>query len=178
MREIRTITNERQLFIEVQTLEWLSLNRPEHLTLPKKPGYMEIVWLKKARGTCIIDLEKRTIREGEIYCIGSGQFRQINADKNIEGYYLSFAPALINVPFEDTQSLFEGRVKGPSGRVAIWEENEIKDDIEYLVRKIIKELSRPYEFNLEIVRGLLLLMISYLTRYVRQEVVESIACRK
>jgi AraC family transcriptional regulator, transcriptional activator of pobA len=178
MRELNKFTDERQLFIEIRTLEWLSQNRPEQLTLPKRPGFMEIVWIKKAFGTCKIDLEKQVIGEDEIYCIGTRQLRHFQADGYMEGYYLSFAPAFINLSFEGSCSVFETRLQDARDKIRIvLEEDEFKDDIEQVIGKMMKEFSRPCEVDLEILRGLLLLLIIYLARHMKQEYAEPMSGR-
>src|SRR5277367_2120834 len=97
MSEVCVYTSDRQRFIEAHTLGWLCHNKPKLLTLPKQPGYIEIVWIKKARGTVRIDLESRSITENEVYCIGTRQMRCFYAEDKMEGYYLSFAPTLVNL---------------------------------------------------------------------------------
>ena len=166
-------TDKQQISIEIRTLEWLSQNRPEQLTLPKRPGYMEIIWIKQATGICTIDLEKRDIRENEIYCISTGQFRHFQADGYMEGYYLSFVPAFINLSFEGSCSLFDAKTYGTRNKARIVPEgDELKSDLEQLMGKMVKEFSRPSEANLEILRGLLSLLMIYLARHLKESTEE------
>jgi AraC family transcriptional activator of pobA len=143
------------------------------LTLPKKPGFMEIVWIKKAVGTCRIDLEKRDIGEDEIYFIGTRQLRRFHAEGYMEGYYLSFAPAFVNLSFDGYCSVFETRLQGGRDKIRIvLEADEAKDDIEQVIGKMMKELSRPCDVDTEILRGLLLLLMIYLARHMKQAYTE------
>ena len=153
MSEPLTLSDKQTPSIEIRTLEWLSQHRPEQLTSPKRPGYMEIIWLKKASGTCTIDLEKRNIGENEIYCIDTGQLRHFETNGYMEGYYLSFAPAFINLSFD-----------GSCKTRIVPEEEELKTDLEQVIGKMMKEFSRPSELNLEILRALLSLLMIYLAR--------------
>ena len=160
------LTDKQQMSIEIRTLEWLSQNRPEQLTSPKRPGYMEIIWIKKASGTCTIDLEQRDMGENEIYCIDTGQLRHFQANGYMEGYYLSFAPAFINLSFE-----------GRNKTRIVPEEDELKTDLEQVMGKMMKEFSRPSELNLEILRALLSLLMIYLARHLKESTEEKISGR-
>jgi AraC family transcriptional regulator, transcriptional activator of pobA len=179
MSEVCVYTSNRQRFIEVHTLEWLCHHKPKLLTLPKQPGYIEIVWIKKARGTVRIDLESRSITENEVYCIGATQMRCFYAEDNMEGYYMSFAPTLVNLSLAGSRSLFvtEHNPAHDKARI-ILESTDAKDEIERVVQAIMKEISRPFKIDLEILHGLVLLVMNYLARSVRYLSAAKVSRRK
>jgi AraC family transcriptional activator of pobA len=160
-------TDERKLCIEVRTLQWLSQHKPEQLISPKKPGYMEIIWITKAEGTCMIDLERRPIKESEIYCIGPGQLRDFQTHDQMQGYYLLFAPAFIKPSFENSCPFFRSGI--PDATKVVLRDDEVKSEMEQLIRKMVRECSLTFEVDAELIRGLLLLLLIYLAKYIKQE---------
>jgi AraC family transcriptional regulator, transcriptional activator of pobA len=160
-------TDERKICIEVRTLEWLSQHKPEQLISPKKPGYMEIIWITKAEGTCMIDLERLPIKENEIYCIGPGQLRDFQTHDHLQGYYLLFATAFIKPSVENACPFFRSGI--PVATKIVLQYDEAKSEMEQLIRKMVREFSLPFEVDVELMRGLLLLLLIYLAKYAKQE---------
>jgi len=167
MINLSKVPSGHQLPFDIQTLEWISENHPGQLALPKKPGYMEIIWVKKASGTYMIDLEKRDLRENEVYCADIGQFRVLQADGKMQGYYLSFSPAFLNL--SGNGPLYEARPYGKGSMAGIiTADDELQHDLEEIMVKMMKEFSRSSLPDLEILKGLLALLMIYLARGMKE----------
>jgi AraC family transcriptional regulator, transcriptional activator of pobA len=151
---------------EIHTLEWLTINRPNWLTMPRKTGHFEIIWIMEGEGTYNIDLEKHKIRENVICCIDVGQVHVLQAGSNIRGYYISFSPQFLYLSEDNTWPLFENRGyarKGMAGIIPV--DEELQFEMEEIVVKLIKEFAGIYcMLRSEIIKGLLKIGMIYLAR--------------
>lgn len=159
------MSTEQKLSFEIRTLEWITQNRPEQIGIPRRPGCFEILWIKNASGTYFIDLEKHVIHENMVYCIDAGQLRVLQADKGMVGYYLSFSPQFLYLSGDTTWPLFEtdGYTRtGMARTVAV--DKELQVEMEEIMGKMIKEFANDSLLQSEILKGLLRILMIYLSR--------------
>jgi AraC family transcriptional activator of pobA len=167
-----------KLPFEIQTLEWIAGNRPEQWTEVRKSGGFEIVWIKEASGTCMIDLEKQAIRESMVYCIDAGQQHFFQPSKQMKGYYLSFSPQFLYLSKDNTWPLFQTKGYTQSGMArTIPVDDELQFEMEEIMGKMIKEFTHYSLLRSEIIRGFLKILMIYLTRRVETKKPERVINR-
>lgn len=163
---------------EIQTLEWIAKNRPEQWSTPKRCPFFEIVWIKKATGSYIIDLEKHAIRENIVYCVDVGQLRLLQTHRPVRGYYLSFSPQFLYLSQDNDWPLFETKgylQKGMARIIPV--DAELQVDMEYIMAEMIKESAHSSFLRDEILRGLLKVLMIYLSRRIGLRKQESAVSR-
>jgi len=125
----------------------------------------EIFWIKKGEGCLTVDTAQHDIGENTIYCIAPGQLRQIQETNNIEGYYISFSEDFLNLT-EDRHvfSFWSARYGGNQCYNIIKVDEELQNEIELVMLKMIKEVGHYYVLRSEILKCLLQTFIIYMSR--------------
>lgn len=123
-------------------------------------NFFEIVWVQEGSGTCLIDLTQLEITADQVYCITPGQLHQFKANKDLRGYVLTFSPEFLLMS-EDNVGLIS-RQKYACSRTKVSE--EMKREMEDLLRKMIREYDNFFLMRSEILKGLLKIFLIYLTR--------------
>jgi len=153
------------LLFEIQTLEWIAINRPDQWNAPKRSESFEILWIRKGGGTYLIDLEKHKITDDSVYCIDVGQLHYLKASKNMEGYQISFSPQFLYLSEDNSWPLFERKGYSQSGMARIIQADEdLKREMEMIMSKMVKEFFSFALFRSEILKGWLKILMIYLTR--------------
>lgn len=129
--------------------------------VPHRHNYYEIIWVQEGSGTCLIDLERFEITPGHVYCVIPGQLHQFKTNDKLRGFVLSFMPDFLLIP-EGNVTLIS-RQKYARSRV-INVSDTMKNEIEDLLNKMIREYDNFFLMRSEILRGLLKVFLIYLTR--------------
>jgi AraC family transcriptional activator of pobA len=160
-------SGEQPLPFEIRSLEWISENQPEQLATPKRSVGFEIIWVIKASGTCVIDLEKHEMRENTIFCVDAGQLRFLTVSEGMKGYYISFSPQFLYLSDDNIWPLFEakGYIQGGMARTIPVDE-ELQIEMDEIMGKMIKEFTNHCLQRSAILKSLLKLLMIYLSRRV------------
>lgn len=156
---------ENHVPFEIHTMEWLEQNRWQQNALPHRHNYFVIIWVKDATGTHIIDFESHQITGNTIYCLSPGQVHLLRADEGAKGYVLSFTSGFFCLAEDNYDLLFNrGLFYSFSGAGIIHPDAQMKEELQDVVDKMIKEYNNFFLLRSEILRGYLKIFLIYLSR--------------
>jgi AraC family transcriptional activator of pobA len=159
------------VLFEIRTLEYFYQCRPEQLNTYCRSTNFEIIWIKNEAGACQVDLEKEDEGGNSIvHCIGMGQLRRLHATKDIKGCYISFSPEFINLPGEKEWPFWipNGCI-GKGRKVWITADDVLSQQMDGITEKMTAEFESYFLLKGDVIRGLLRLMILYLSRHVKPD---------
>jgi AraC family transcriptional regulator, transcriptional activator of pobA len=150
---------------EIHSMEWLEQNRWQQNAAPHRHNYFVIIWVKKGTGVHLIDLEKFELKDDTVYCITPGQVHLLKQNGDAEGYVISFTAEFMGTDETNLDLLFStGLFNTFSGSPVIKVDEEVKDEMEDAVKRMMKEYSNFFLLRSEILRGFLKIFLIYLTR--------------
>lgn len=150
---------------EVHSLEWIAQNRGQLNEQPHRHNYFVLLWLKEGAGFHQIDLERFPLEPDTVYCILPGQVHQMQAQGPIRGFAISFTREFMGIAETNTELLFGSGLLNrfmPSPRIRV--SPAIRQDMEEVVLKLMKEYENFFLLRAEILRGYLRIFLIYLTR--------------
>jgi AraC family transcriptional regulator, transcriptional activator of pobA len=149
---------------EIHTIEWIEQNRWQQNASPHRHNYFVIVWIKKGEGTHLVDLVEYPLERDTIYCITPGQVHHLTPDGPAEGYVISFTPDFMG-PSGNVDLLFDsGLFYAFSHSPVIKVTEDIKNDLEDMAGRMMREYANFFLLRGEILRGFLQIFLVYLTR--------------
>lgn len=150
---------------EIHTMEWIDQNRRQQNADPHRHNYFVIIWVKKATGTHLIDLEKYQLQDNTVYCITPGQVHQLKTTGPADGYVISFTAEFLSAGEANYDLLFNtGLFYTFSNSPVIKVSAEMSAEMEDAVARMTKEFSNFFLLRAEILRGFLKIFLIYLTR--------------
>ena len=150
---------------EIHTMEWIDQNRWEQNSTPHRHNYFVIVWVKKGSGIHLIDLDKFELQNETVYCITPGQVHLLNVNGAPQGYVISFASDFMALAEENFDLLFNtGLFNTFSHSPVIKVSNDMREEMEDMAVKMMKEYANFFLLRAEILRGYLKIFLIYLTR--------------
>jgi AraC-like DNA-binding protein len=150
---------------EIHTMEWIEQNRKEQNNKPHRHNYYAIVWVKKGKGTHLLDLNRMEITDNTIYCISPGQVHLLSVEGAVEGYVISFTADFIGMDSENLSLVFESGIFNAFGHGSVIRAGEdIKADLEETAARMMKEYGNYFLLRGEILRGYLKILLIYITR--------------
>jgi AraC family transcriptional activator of pobA len=150
---------------EIHTMEWIDTNRWQQNAAPHRHNYFVIVWVKKGSGTHLIDLDKFEIKDDTIYCIAPGQIHLLKSNGAADGYVISFTAEFMALEEESFDLLFgAGLFNSLIHSPVISVDTDMKEEMEDMAGKMMKEYANFFLLRSEILRGYLKIFLIYLTR--------------
>jgi AraC family transcriptional activator of pobA len=143
-------------------LESANFTLTEAISLPKRLKCYELYWIRRGTALANIDTASFTLKEKSIYCLAPGQVRQMEANSDWEGYYISILPGFLHL----LQNRFEmALIFDFSGEFRELEiEEGLEGELEQILDKIKKEVSHCSATQPEFLRAWLNIFMLYLTR--------------
>jgi AraC family transcriptional activator of pobA len=124
-----------------------------------------MVWIKKGKGTFMVDLEKRPILNNTLYCLVPGQIYRIVPERELVGCHITFSeeficagsppaalPPALNHPAHDRRLQ------------AMRFDPDTQTDIEDVIDTIIWEYGSEQRLKPDMLQGLLKILIAYFLR--------------
>lgn len=156
---------ENKLPFEIHTLEWIEKNRWPQNAAPHRHNHFEIIWVQQGSGIHLIDLEKYEIGDNNIYCITPGQVHLFKANEGSHGYLISFSTEFLCLAEDNFDLLFNtGLFYTFSQTPVIHLTKAMKDEMDEIAEKMMKEFDNYFLLRAEILRGFLKIFLIYLTR--------------
>lgn len=149
---------------EIHTMQWIAQARRQQIALPHRHNYFTIVWVKKGSGTHLIDLQEYAIAADTIYCITPGQVHLLKADAGTDGYVISFTTDFFQSDNHFDLLFDSGLFYSCSAPPVLEAAPDMRDDLEDVAQKMIKEFENFFLLRSEILRGYLKIFLIYLTR--------------
>jgi len=150
---------------EIHTMEWIDKNRWQQNSVPHRHNYFVIVWVKKGTGIHLIDLDKFELQNNTVYCITPGQVHLMNINGPADGYVISFTSEFMGMAEENYDLLFNtGLFNTFSHSPLINVSEDMKQEMEEMAGKMMKEYANFFLLRSEILRGYLKIFLIYLTR--------------
>ena len=150
---------------EIHSLEWMETQYPLWNTEAEQLNRFELIWIKKGRGCLWVDENSHQIEGNVIYCLAPGHVRKWNAETNIEGYYISFAPEFIWLSdghSNNSSWLEQYNHKYSTASTKI--DDDMQQELELIARKMKWEFSNYFNRRLELLKGLLNIFMIYFSR--------------
>jgi AraC family transcriptional activator of pobA len=148
--------------IVIFPLESVDSTLAEAISQPKRLKCYEIYWIRRGTALANIDTASFALKDKSIYCLAPGQVRQMEANSDWEGYYISIQSDFFHL----LQNRFEMApifdFSGESGDIAI--EEGLEGELEQILSKIKKEVNRCSAIQPELLRAWLNIFMLYLTR--------------
>ncbi len=150
---------------EIHSMEWLEQNRWQQNSIPHRHNYYVVIWVKKGTGVHLIDMEKFELQDNMVYCISPGQVHLLKQNGDAEGYVISFTNDFMGTDESNLEILFSsGLFNTFSQSPVIKVEEDLADEMEDAVKRMMKEFANFYILRSEILRGFLKIFLIYLTR--------------
>lgn len=130
--------------------------------LPK--DHFEIIYVSEGTCTCRTDFETFEINENCIGLIRPGQARAIQPDSNVEGYIISFSKEAFYLSIEDPVLLKIDSCFAYSTGCKRSVDYLLKAELRTLIMGLAREYTNRRMFKFEIIRGLLKLLLIYISR--------------
>src|SRR5215210_7001722 len=160
---------ESNVPFEMHTMQWIEQNRWQQNAVPHKHNYFVIVWVKKGSGVHLIDLDKYELTPNTVYCLSPGQIHLLKANEGIEGCVISFTADFLCLTEENYDLLFNsGLFYTFSQSPVIPITPDIREELEDISAKLLKEYENFFLLRSEILRGYLKIFLIYLTRQFKQ----------
>lgn len=132
---------------------------------PHQHNSFELIWVKEGSGYYLVDDEQHEMHPGRVYCLTPGQFHLFRPDRNIEGYVITFNQEFLLMAKENTALIFHPRsFHQLAGTTVIQLHEDTEAEMEDLLVKMLREFENFFLMRSEILRGLLNILMIYLTR--------------
>ncbi|QHS63428.1 AraC family transcriptional regulator [Chitinophaga agri] len=160
---------------EIYRLEDLSGNSHLNDGVPHLHNSFELVWVLDGSGNYFVDNEQHDVGPDQIYCLTPGQLHQFRPDHQTRGFVLTFSPEFLFMPQDNAALIFHSSsFHKLSGTTIIPLTSEIREEMEDLAGKMVREFENFFLLRSEILRGLLNIFMIYLTRQYRPAVLPAI----
>jgi len=136
-----------------------------HNTIPHKQNYIEIIWMIKGSGTLLLDLEKHTLEDNQIFCVTPGQLHHLHLNEDAEGYILSFTEAFLHMGDQEFDLMYNsGLFQAFSRSAGIRLNADVTREMQEVAVKMLKESNNVFLFKTEMLRRYLKIFLIYVTR--------------
>jgi AraC family transcriptional regulator, transcriptional activator of pobA len=151
----------------ISKLEQMQIQERLFTKPPGKINHFEIIWLKKGNTALQINDVDIDFAESNLYIITPGNSREYTSFTGVEGYCISFTAEFIllfDERYETRYSWADKYLKLTS----ILIEEEMQDDLDIIVKKMMTEYSNYFNQRQELLKALLNIFILYFSRNVQQ----------
>ena len=127
-------------------------------------GY-EVIWIKSGSGSFWVDMEKYDIRDNMLYLLRPGQRHLFKPNEGMQGYRIWFSDEFLYMSGGQTTQFLSENQRAKSLNLPMLEiSREIQNDIEEIVRAMIREYATNFQFKADILKGLLRVLMVYFSR--------------
>ena len=125
----------------------------------------EVLYIVKGKGVCLIDLEKFEISDNMILCLRPDQVRQFKGSGDIVGYRISFTESFFCIGEQEDDLMYQSAIIESIPRSAcVTLQNDITNDMNEILKKMIKEFDSDCLFRTEMLRRYLKIFLVYVAR--------------
>lgn len=150
---------------EINSIEEMQQENNLGENAPLQTDTYELFWVKQGAGTLECDLANFAIADNTLYFLCPGTVRNIQTEVAIEGYYLSFsADFFYHTELQHEYAIFRILHDGCKGPLVFAMDEEMTGDLEQLTRKMVKEYSHYNVLRSEVLQGLFILFMIYISR--------------
>ena len=113
----------QELHLSVRTMEEIYDQAQGATDHPHRHDYYTIVWVKKGKGTHLIDFKTYSLGENAVFFVNPGQIHQVDTHTRPEGWVVTFAKSFLymnhlNEDFLNEVNLFNGFEDRPPLRLS------------------------------------------------------------
>jgi len=154
---------------EIHSLEWMETQESSWNGEAEKLNRFEVIWIKKGRGRLWVDENNYQVDDSIIYCLAPGHVRKWNAETNIEGYYISFAPEFVwlSEGYSNNLSWLE-QYNHEFTPAAMKVQVDLQQELDVIAGKMKWEFSNYFNSRLELLKGLLNIFMIYFSRNLKE----------
>lgn len=150
-------------FLIAQLGEYMAT--PSRLVFPHRHSFYQIVLFTAGGGTHSIDFETFDVVPHQAYAMGPGQIHAWDFEPGTDGYVINFNESFFttfchNPNFVQEFPLFNLLSDSPAKIL----EAECCGEVHNLLERMLKEFNAEHEFKIEMLRGMLLQLLSMLSR--------------
>lgn len=132
-------------------------------------SHYEVIWVLKGEGVYWLNLEKRRITEGTIFCIKPGQCYKIEAVDMLEGFVISFHESFLGIGDQEIEFGYRSALIRLFDRgQAVAEDHVLSADMREIAEKLLYEFGNVDLFRTEILQRYLKVFLVYLARQFEQ----------
>jgi AraC-like DNA-binding protein len=156
--------------IQSRTAQQTSKSRRGHLkdSGPHLHNSFELVWVLEGSGSYFVDNEQHDVGPDQIYCLTPGQLHQFRPEKETKGFVITFSPEFLLMPEDNAALIFHSNsFPKLAGTTIIPLTDGVREEMEDLAEKMLREFDNFFLLRAEILRGLLNIFMIYLTRQYR-----------
>jgi AraC-like DNA-binding protein len=137
-------------------------------TDPRRLKNYEVIWVREGEGILTIDLQEYTLQNNRIYCLSPGQYRSCVFAGAADGYYLSFSAEFLYLCESkvDFNFLMGHGIGKEKIRVVLSD-----PELDEVIVRINQEYTRRHPMSAEVLKGLLKVMMIYVSRRMETTVV-------
>jgi AraC family transcriptional regulator, transcriptional activator of pobA len=154
----------QNISFEIEMLKFPGENQRYQIDTPNQFNHHSLLWIKSGSGVLKADLCHFEIKDNMVLCFSPGQVIRCNSNSSFEGYFISFSADFLFLSESHTNSSFLESLFDSNNLAAIFPDDEIQHDMEDILRKIKKELSKNCVLQSQILKGLLKVFLIYLSR--------------
>ena len=142
-------------------------------------GQYEIIWVLKGEGTHWLNLEKREISEGAIFCIKPDQCHKLETDGALEGFIISFNESFLGIGDQEIESGYRSALMRVfESEQPIVTDHIVTADMQEIAEKLLHEFNNVDLFRAEILWRYLKVFLVYLARQFEQSRTEQFRQKK
>lgn len=150
---------------EIHTMEWIEQNRVDYHDIPHRHNYYTIIWVRKGKGTHLLDLDSFSIEDNSVYCVSPGQVHHLQVEGPVDGYVISFTTDFIGLAADNFMLLYESGLFNIYGHAPVIKLSlETESEMLEVIDKLVREYTNFFLLRAEILRGFLKIFLIYLTR--------------
>jgi len=161
-------TSDNPLIFEINSLQQLSENNPDHFRTPQSTEKFTIIWMIKGNGVHHIDLQSNRLYDNNILFIKPGQMHQLELIDKPVGYSISFSESFLSMENQELNSIYHTSIfKMFAATRAISIDTDALPDMENIAEKMVKEFESNNLFRTEILRRYFKIWLIYITRQLK-----------
>ena len=152
-------------FFDVRALETTPFCKAHVSSKSLTENLYQIMWIRKGSGKFRIDMQVQEIQDHHVVLLSPGQHYSFQPFGIVEGYSICFSEDFLCLAGRETCHLFHS-AKQPDQIIfpAIRLDNNLENDMDLIVQKMIKECSNFFKSRSEVLQGLLKILMIYLSR--------------
>jgi AraC-like DNA-binding protein len=153
---------------EIHSLAWFREQNFCQASQINRPGFYEIIWIKRGSGTLTVDMDDYILCNDTLYCLAPGHLRYLQSDDHsLDGYYISLSVEFVYMVEAGANTIFSFALIQP----LVIKMDEEKEYTEQILLRMRKELSHVSSLQRELLRGLFSIFLLYLSRNITRVIV-------
>lgn len=168
-----------KMHIEVNTMQWIDVNRQNTIQEMHKHDYYVIIWVKEGEGTHIVDFNEYPLEPNSFWFLSPGQAHIFHLVQPPQGYVISFGSDFFST-FENNRELlinsglFHNILQFKSFQLDI----TATQGLEELIKKMQDEIGANANFQDEMLRSLLKMFLISCSRLFSSQMTNTVESSK